>query len=54
MGVRIRRELGMRSLSLQQARPSVRAELRVASFLCDSRKLQRDRGPDAKGASWKG
>ena len=52
MGVRIRRELGMSSLSLQQARATVRAELLAASFLCDSRKFERGRGPEAKGASW--
>ncbi len=53
MVVRIRRELGMSSLSLQQAQATVSAELLAASFLCDSRKLQRRRGPDPKGASWK-
>jgi len=43
----------MSRLSLRQARATVRAELLAASFLCDSRKLQRGRGPDAEGASWK-
>jgi len=45
MDVRIRREVDMSSLSLQQALTTVRAELLAASFLCDSRKLQRSRGP---------
>jgi hypothetical protein len=53
MGVRIRRELGMSSLSLEQAQTTFRAELLAAIILCDSGKLQRARGTDAKGASWK-
>jgi hypothetical protein len=53
IGVRIRRELGMSSLSLQQAQTTFRAELLAASVLCDSGKLQRARGTDARAQAGK-